>query len=36
MIGGSDGTWGLGKGQSNGLSNNTNKQSTEDAQKQAE
>ena len=35
-IGGSDGTWGLGKGQSNGLSNNTNKQSTEDAQKQAE
>ena len=35
-IGGSDGTWGLGKGQSSGLSNNTNKQSTEDAQKQAE
>ena len=35
-IGGSDGTWGLGKGQSNGLSNNTNKQSTEDTQKQAE
>lgn len=35
-IGGSDGTWGLGKGQSSGLSNNTNKQSTEDTQKQAE
>ena len=30
-IGGSDGTWGLGEGQSSGPSNNTNKQSTEDA-----
>ncbi|PJM79069.1 penicillin-binding protein [Bifidobacterium scaligerum] len=35
-IGGSDGTWGLGRGQSSSTSTDSNKQSTEDAQKKAE